>query len=114
MRFPILTTDGKVYEIAGTPLVSEEKFKELYPELDKQLDIYEDEKIETSERSIAMVLAASLIIKIFNPAITIDDMLLDTYTVNKIMRIFNGVYDEDAERKKKEQRDISDGISEQE
>ena len=64
MRFPITTTDGKEYLIAGSPLVSKEKLVELYPEMEAAFERYGDEKLTALERGEAMVLAASNIIPV--------------------------------------------------
>ena len=101
MRFPITTTDGKEYLIAGSPLVSKEKLVELYPEMEAAFERYGDEKLTALERGEAMVLAASNIIKVFNPKVLTDDLLLDRYTINTILDIWEGTYEEPVEYKKK-------------
>ena len=102
MRFPIMTTDGTEYMIGGQPLVLNDRFKELYPELNEALDNYENEELEELERGQNWVLAASHIIKIFNPNVDIKTLLIDTYTIIKIMKIWSGNYEEPEEDKKKE------------
>jgi len=114
MRFPILTVDGNEYMIGGSPLVSKEKLVKLYPEMEAAFDRHADEKLPALERGEAMVEAAARIVKVFNPNVSTDDLLLDRYTINKILDIWDGTFDESAEDKKKISENIKSDTEGQE
>lgn len=114
MRFPIMTTDGREFMIGGMPLVTDEKFTELYPELDAALDRYEDKTKPQLDRGKDLVLASRLVIKVFYPKVDVDSLLIDAYTLERIMDIWQGSYDENEKDKKKESANTSEDTTEQE
>jgi len=86
ITFPVTLPDGKIVEIGGEPLGSNEKLQRKFP------DFYE----HVLSKDISTFTNADFedycfhIVKHFNNDIDYDDFIVDNYTIREIVKIFMG------------------------
>ena len=89
--FEVTLVNGKVVKVGGMLVCSDERLKEVAPDLSKALEKEPETAIEFEEQSFQIV-------KFYNKGIEKKDYLVDLYTMRKILAIWNGTHED----KKKE------------
>jgi hypothetical protein len=83
LRFEIEFPNRKVFAIGGAPLCSDDKMRELAPELQACLEKDSDDLSELEEKCFRIV-------EFYNPNISRDDFVVDVYCLTEIMKIWSG------------------------
>lgn len=95
-RYEVKLVTGRIVEVGGLPLLTEEDFKKRYPELNESMEKHHNMDNMTH---LDMSNHGYLICKVFDPALSRDDFVIDLYIFKRILTIFRGMMLFDDEKK---------------
>ena len=83
--FEVTLANGKTVKVGGMLICSDEKLKEVAPDLFDALAVDPKEANEYEEQCYQIT-------KFYNKGLEKRDFLIDSYSMNKIFSIWNGTY----------------------